>query len=139
MSYQTVKDGICGILNTLGYAEAPDVDNFKDITSIGQETMFIVRCLSGEQSADSNTLQDRFYDIQKWEIMISFPRTSQNDLINRDEIHREKDRIINYLDNPDKWRSFVRFARYDSWGLDMQDSSFILTITMDVIDTYIYN
>jgi len=86
MSYQTVKDGIAGILKALTYQEGNDIDNFSDASSQEMGNVFIIKCVSGEMKEEvSETLADRFYDSQTWEILIAFPKSSQNDIINQDE------------------------------------------------------
>ena len=134
--FQTVKEGIAGILKGLELQESEQAFDFKNASENEYENAFILRCLSGEMQKED--LNVGFTDAQVWEIDVAFPKTSQSDLVNTDEIHRLKDSILSAVDNPDVWRTFVRMMKYKSWKLTNNPSHVLLTITVNVIDTYTY-
>jgi len=139
MSYYTVKNGIVGILNALGLIESTETEDFSEASANESGNAFIIKCASGEMlEPDSETLADRFYDKQKWEVKVLFSKSSQNDIINRDEMHEDKDAILRELDDPTNWRGFVRHLKYSSWEVTENKSNFILTVTLLVSDTYTY-
>ena len=139
MSYYTVRNGIAGVLNALGYTESLEAEDFSDASPAEFGNTFILKCVSGEMlDPDSETLADRFYDKQKWEVKIAFTKSAQNDTINRDEMHEDKDSILRELDDPTNWRGFVRFMKYLSWNVETLKNYFILTVTIAVTDVYTY-
>ena len=138
MSHKIIKDGIIGILNTLGYTEASAIESFEDVSSQEYGSTFIIKCLEGSQEVVSETLADRAYDNQTWEILFAFDRSSQNDAINLDVIHTKKDAIITAIDDPTNWVSFARTLRYDSWKLNTTSNYFLISMTLKVVDVYTY-
>lgn len=139
MSYNLVKTGISNLMKSLGYAESSMIESFEGSSDAEISNTFICKCVSGQMDNDvSETLADRFYDKQKWEVMIAFPASSQNDNVNIDEIHEEKDTIIRTLDNPANWTSFATVLKYESWSIEMVENHLILTVTLDVTDVYTY-
>lgn len=139
MSYNLVKVGISNLMKSLGYAESSMIESFEGSSDAEISNTFICKCVSGQIDNDvSETLADRFYDKQKWEVMIAFSASSQNDNVNIDEIHEEKDMIIRTLDNPTNWTSFATVLKYESWSIEMVENHLILTVTLDVTDVYTY-
>jgi len=139
MSYNLVKGGISNLMKSLGYAESSMIESFEGSSDAEISNTFICKCVSGQIDNDvSETLADRFYDKQKWEVMIAFSASSQNDNVNIDEIHEEKDTIIRTLDNPTNWTSFATVLKYESWSIEMVENHLILTVTLDVTDVYTY-
>ena len=138
MSFDLVKNGIVGRLNKLGYSESKEAENFKDASTHEYGNTFILKCLLGEMGAGSETLIDRFYDNQEWHIQIAFKKTSNNEVIVRDDVHRKKDIILKDIDNPTNWRSFVRILKYKSWEVQENADYYVLSIRLYVIDTYTY-
>jgi len=139
MSYNLVKVGISNLMKSLGYAESSMIESFEGSSDAEISNTFICKCVSGQIDNDvSETLADRFYDKQKWEVMIAFSASSQNDNVNIDEIHEEKDTIIRTLDNPTNWTSFATVLKYESWSIEMVENHLILTVTLDVTDVYTY-
>jgi len=139
MSYNLVKTGISNLMKSLGYAESSMIESFEGSSDAEISNTFICKCVSGQMDNDvSETLADRFYDKQKWEVMIAFPVSSHNDNVNVDEIHEEKDTIIRTLDNPANWTSFATVLKYESWSIEMVENHLILTVTLDVTDVYTY-
>jgi len=138
MSHKIIKDGIIGILNALGYSEASAIESFEDVSSQEYGSTFIIKCLEGSQETASETLADRAYDNQTWEILFAFDRSSQNDAVNLDIIHTKKDAIITAIDDPTNWVSFARTLRYDSWKLSTTSNYFLISMTLKVVDVYTY-
>ncbi len=135
-NYQTVKDGIAGRLNALGYLESSQSVDFKNASANEYGNRYILKPLSGENQEDS--LNDRFYDKQEWQILIAFVRSEQNDIISLDAVHRAKDLIIKDLDKPANWTSFVRMLKYIKWSVAETPNYFVLDIRLQIIDQYIY-
>ena len=136
MSYDIVKAGIIGLMNALGYAESSQIVDFKNASTYEYGNTFILKCLSGEKNND--TIVDRFYDGQEWQILIAFSRSEQNDIIEYDKAHRARDAIIKNLDTPANWESFVRILKYQKWELTETPNYYVLDIRLSIIDTYIY-
>ena len=139
MAYDTVKTGIANLLKGLAYQESDEAFDFTDASSNEYGNTFILNCLSGVMDEeDSETIVDRFYDIQDWQIQIAFDKSANTDVINRDDLHRKKDTILKTLDKPTNWSSFVRVLKYNAWNLQETDNYFLLTINLKIVDQYIY-
>jgi len=139
MSFDLVKNRLVRTLGDLGYAESTMPFNFEEAPTNEYNNTFIVKAVSGENDEDnSETLSNRFYDIQKWQILVAFAKSQHNDIANRDDLHRKKDLIINEIDDPTNWVSNVRIQKYISWEVEEMEDYYLLTITLKVIDTYIY-
>lgn len=138
MSYQTIKDGIIGIMQVLGYQESAEAWDIENASVNEYGNTFILKCISGEIGENSEQLADRFYDNQTWELKIAFEQSGQNASINMDEAHAEKDSILTKLDNPASWLAFTRMLKYKSWGMEQTTAYFLLTITLTVVDVYTY-
>src|SRR3990167_8358766 len=111
MSYDTVKSGIAGRLNALGYVESSQAVDFKNASANEYGNRYILKCLSGE---------------------------NQNNIISLDAAHRAKDIIIKDLDKPSNWTSFVKILKYDSWKVIEIDNYFVLDIRLEILDLYIH-
>lgn len=135
-NYQTVKDGIAGRLNAFGYIESSQVADFKNAPANEYGNRYILKCLSGENKED--TIIDRFYDAQEWQILIAFARSEQNDITQYDVAHRAKDAIIKDLDKPANWASFVKILKYKSWEVTETPNYYVLDIRLQILDQYIY-
>lgn len=138
MSYKTIKDGIVGILNGIGYSEASVIDSYEDASVQEYGNTFIIQCLEGTQESESETLYGRTYDKQKWNLIIAFDRSNNNDAVNRDIIHIKKDAILTAIENHTNWTSFARMMKYDSWKFDMTDNYFLISLAINVTDVYTY-
>lgn len=139
MSYATVKTMLAGRLGALGYAESETVDDFTNASANEYGNTFILKCVSGEMvEPDSQTLADRFYDSQTWQVQVVLARSENNDVINRDELHARKDAILADLDDPESWRASVRFMKYKSWTMQELENYFVLTVNLNVVDVYTY-
>ena len=139
MAYDTVKVGIANLLKGLGYQESKEASNFADASSNEYGNTFILNCLSGEMDEeDSETIVDRFYDVQEWQAQIAFDKSANSDVINRDDMHRKKDTILTTLDKPINWSAFVRILKYKTWNLQATENYFLLTINLKIVDQYVY-
>ena len=136
MSYKTVKDGIIGILNSLGYDESAEAVDFKNAAALTYQSTFILKCLSGEIAEQ---IQNYFYDDQEWQVQIAFERNSQNDLVSRDRMQAAKDAVLVALDDPDSWESFVHFMKYVKWSMVEAPNYYVLDIRLQVKDRYTYS
>ena len=138
MSFDLVKNGIAGRLQGLGYSESLEAVDFKNASVNEYGSTFILKPLSGVMGEESETIVDRFYDEQEWQAQIAFCRSAQNDVIERDDLHRKKDLILKDLDKPANWSSFVRMLKYKAWEVAEFENYFVLTIKLLIVDTYIY-
>jgi len=135
-NFDTIKTGIAGRLNALGYVEASQITDFKNASALEYGNTFILKSLSGENV--EGTIIDRFYDKQDWQILVAFARSENNDIIQYDAAQRAKDLIIKDLDNPANWTSFVKVLKYKSWGIVETPNHFVVDIRLSIIDLYIY-
>ena len=137
MSYNTVKNNIVDIISALGYREAK-VTNFEDVAANEIGNVCIVNAVAGILEPEGETLVTHIYDKQVWEIKIGYKKSGQNSVINRDDMHRERVKLIRDLDDPDKWRDYVKIQKYQSWEVEELENYFLLTITVEVIDSITY-
>ncbi len=135
-NFDTVKAGIALRLGGLGYIESTQSVDFKNASANEYGNRYILKCLSGENKED--TIVDRFYDAQEWQIQIAFVRSEQNDIISLDAVHRAKDLIIKDLDNPANWTSFVKMLKYEKWSVIETPNYYVLDIVLSILDIYIY-
>lgn len=140
MTYDTVKNGITNLLKGLGYQESNTTFDFEDAPTSEYENTFIILASSGKlEEVSAETLVDRIYDEQEWEIRIAFQKSSQNETINLDQIHRKREEIINELDNSSNWKSFVRILKYKSWEIEDKESYIVMVLKLTIIDTLIFS
>ena len=135
-NYDTVKSGIAGLLNALGYLESSQSVDFKNASANEYGNRYILKCLTGENQ--NNTIIDRFDDAQEWQVMIAFARSEQNDILSLDALHRAKDAIIKSLDKPANWESFVKIMKYEKWEVIETPNYFVLDIILQILDLYIH-
>ena len=139
MSYDTVKNGIAGILKLQGFIESSDMFDFKNASDKEYGNTFILNCVSGEANEpDTETMVARFFDEQLWRIQIAIENSSQTAEGNYDQTHRIKDVLLRELDDPSNWISYVRVQKYQRWSIEKTDNYFVLIIELKVIDTYTY-
>lgn len=138
MSYQTIKNGIIGIMQGLGYQESAEAWSLVNASASEYGNTFIVKSLSGEITGESEQLADMFYDSQQWEVIIAFEQSSQNASINMDDAQTKKDTILAKIDDPASWLSFAHLLKYKSWKMEETPAYFLLTITINVVDVYTY-
>ncbi len=136
MSYDTVKSGIAGRLNAVGYLESSQAVDFKNAAANEYSNRYILKCLSGENQ--NNTIIDRFEDAQIWQIQIAFVRSEQNDIISLDAVHRAKDIIIKDLDKPSNWQSFVKILKYEKLEVLETPNYYVLNIRLYILDEYVH-
>jgi len=139
MSHTTVKEGIKGLLGSLALAESNEAIDYTAAAANEYGNTYILKCLSGEMDTeDSETLVNKMYDIQTWNIQVAKERTTHNDVINYDELCKLKDTILQKLDNPNSWSSFVRILKYKNWQIIDMPNYFVLSVNLKVIDTITY-
>lgn len=139
MTYATVKTGITDLLKGLAYQESNTSFDFEDASSQEYGNTFIVTAKSGElEETDHETLVDRIYDRQLWEVQIALPKSEGSEVINQDDIQRRREAIINELDNPTNWKSFVTILKYRNWEIEDKESYIILRLNFTVIDKLIF-
>lgn len=134
MSYTTVKDGLCGLLTALGYAESGE-DSFATASNQEFANTFILSCISGTAETNSHNLADRLYDYQTWRITIAFSKSKQNDQIVHDDLNKRREEIQKTFDNPANWVGFARMIQYSSWAVEVVKDYYVLTIEFLIQDT----
>jgi hypothetical protein len=135
-NYETVKAGIAGLLGGLGYSESSQAVDFTHASSREYENRYILKNLSGENQED--TIVDRFYDLQEWQVQIAFGKSAANDVIQYDAVHRAKDALLKVLDKPSNWTSFVAIMKYKSWEIVETDNYYVLDLRLSITDIYTY-
>jgi hypothetical protein len=135
MAYDTIKNCLTLILNSVGLVESSVID-FKNAPASEYETAYILKPLSGENQ--NNTIIDRFDDLQEWQIIIGFARSENNDIIQRDAANRMKDIIIKAVDKPSNWEGSVKVMKYKNWEIVDNPSYFIIDIRVEIIDELIH-
>ena len=139
MGYQAVRNGLAGIVKAAGFIESKSVTDFVGVSPREFDKRFIIKSVSGELDEETQeTLVDRFYDEQEWEIHLAIPRSENNDTVNRDNLGRDKDTVIKEVDDPANWSSYVRLQKYLSWEITEELSYFLLIIKVKIIDVITY-
>jgi hypothetical protein len=137
MSFDTIRNGLTGLLNGLGYAES-DSGSFVNAPAVEFGNTFILTPRAGEATTGTETISDRFYDFQTWSIQVAYDKSEQSDSINQDNVHRKKDELLKTLDKPLNWESYARIQKYKSWVISEEKSYYILNIEISIIDEYVY-
>lgn len=139
MSYDTIRNGLTGILKGLALQESSVITDFSEAPANEKGDRFILTAVSGEMDSESSEMMiDRFYDFQEWRVQIAFPRSTLNDLVNYNRMHRKKDALLAAIDSPSNWTSFARVVKYKSWATRSEPSLFIMTIEILVQHQYNY-
>ena len=138
MSYDTIKNQLVTRLGGLGYLESR-YSSMEATPTTERGNCFIVNPISGENDEDtSETISSLVYDIQKWRIEIAFEKSSEDQNINNDDVHRKREAIIKDLDNPANWENYARIQKFKTWEVQDKPSYFLLTVELKIIDTIIY-
>lgn len=138
MSYDIIKNGIVGLLNGIKFQES-SAATIAEVPSQEMGNVFLLTARSGENNErSSETLSDRFYDNQIWEIQVPFSKNQQSHQVQSDEINRARDLIIKTVDNPANWEGYVRIQKFLDWSLTEEKNYFLLTVRLKVVDTIIY-
>jgi hypothetical protein len=138
MTHRSIYQGISGILNSLGYSQAPETDDFENVSSQQYGSTFILTCAQGEAGEANDTQFGLLYDNQTWYIQVCLKKTSQANLEQVADLHERRDQLIVALDNPANWQSFAEIVRYRSWEVIPRDSYYVLRINLRVIDSLSY-
>ena len=136
MAYDTIKDGIATRLKTLGYVESSQAIDFKSAPANEFNNRYIIKALSGEQRIEN--IIDRFVDAQEWQVLIAFEHSENNDITQLDALHRAKDLILADIDDPANWSGIAKLLRYKKWEVTESPNYYILSISLEVLDQYIY-
>jgi hypothetical protein len=136
MAFDIVKSGIATRLNALGYTESSQAVDFKQAPAGEYGNTYIIKSLAGENK--EGTIVDRFYDEQEWQVLIAFERSSQNDIVQLDELHRAKDALIKDIDKPANWTGVAQLLKYKSWQVIEFPNYFVLDTRILILDQFIY-
>ena len=137
MSYKTVKDGIVNRLQLLGLAESSQIFDFSNASSHEYGNTFILKATAGDLNLSTDDINNRFDDSQEWEVQIAFPRSTHNDVVERDEAHEKREDIIQDLDDSLN-TTFVQTLRYSNWLVEELPNYFLVRITLRVVDRIAY-
>lgn len=138
MSFQANKDDLVTRLGGLGFTESQQIVDFENAPSSEYGNTYIIRIPETELLSADETLSDRIRDDQLWEIQIAFDRSAFNEAINRDDLHRTRERIVKDLDDPANWGTGVFKRRYQSSTVNETDNYFVLTINLQITDQISY-
>ncbi len=138
MAYKTIYDGLTAILATKHLSPSLQADDFDDAPDSEYENTFILKCESGEADVDNENQAALLYDNQKWTVQVAYAKSSQSEVIQRDELHRKRDALLVELDDPSNWRSFCTLLRYKSWAITENDSYYLLNIELKIKDALAY-
>lgn len=138
MSYDILKNGLSGILTALGYRES-NYDNVDNCPDTEYDQAFILRPLNGRNDEEnSETLSSLFYDIQSWQIEFPFSKSSQNQIVVKDIVHRKRDEIVREIDDPANWESYARIQKYLNWKVETRENFYLLIVEAKIIDKITY-
>ena len=135
MSYDTIKNGISGRLQGLGYQES-QYQNLDACPSQEMGNTFLINFVSG--SNDDEVLYPLVYDTQLWQVIIGFETSNESQGSVMDRIGRVKDSLIKDLDNPASWSSYARIQKYQNWKVEDKKSYYVLTMELKIVDTILY-
>ncbi len=139
MSYETVKKGLGDLLESLEISPSKQLVDFVDASPNEHNNTYILKCLAGNVDEELHgDLGDRLYDIEEWTINVMFSRGEYSTETDFDKLHKTKEDIIQKVDKPDNWTSFVRTLRYTSWEIQEFADYFVLVINIEVTDTITY-
>ncbi len=138
MSYTTIKNGLIGILNGLNLVEEKETVDFKNKTAINFDNRYILTVNSGDKGEYTDTLADRMYDYQEWDIKIAYNRSENNDVVQYDKMHAKREEIMQTFDDPDNWSGIAQLIRYNGWKVEDLSSYYLLTIQYVVKDTILH-
>ena len=140
MTFDSIKNGLVDLLGQLGYAESTKAFDFKGVGAGEYENTFILIPRSGslDPSGKSETLVDRVYDKQEWEVHIAYAISESNDIEARDQISRKREDIVKKIDNSNNWKSFVRHLKYKAWEIEDRESYVLLKIKFTIIDNVVF-
>lgn len=138
MSYDLITNGITGLMQGLGL-QSSKYATLDGVPSSEYGNVFLLAAKSGSNNErSSETLSDRVYDVQTWELQIPFQKSNENQQVNYDEINRKRDLIIKTLDKPGNWESYVRTQKFIDWIIEEKKSYYLLTVRLKIVDTIIY-
>lgn len=138
MSYDLIRNGLSDLMQGLGL-QVSRYATLEGVPSSEYGNVFLLATKSGlNNEGTSETLSDRVYDIQTWEIQIPFQKSNENQQANYDEINRKRDLIVKTVDKPGNWESYVRVQKFIDWEIEDRKSFFLLTIRLKIVDTIIY-
>lgn len=138
MTFQTVYDGLAGILRGLELQEASQTFEAKNLSTEEYEKTFILTPLNGEAGEANDTQAALLYDNQVWTIQIAYSKGSQAELEQLKAMHRKRDEVMVALDNPTNWLSFASIVRYISWEVANDLNYYVLKINIRVINPLNY-
>jgi hypothetical protein len=126
-------------MKELGYQESSTTFDYDDAAASEYGNTYIITCRSGAlDEFRGETIKDRIYDNQQWDIQIAIETSSLSDLSNLDEIHRKREAIVKKVDNSNNWIGFARILKFKGWGIEERQSYFIIRISLNIMDTIIF-
>ncbi len=136
MSYQTVYNGLAGILKGLALAESSQAYDFVNAPVTEYGKAFIIKEVEGTpETEQSPELINKFHDTQVWQILFAYENEHKRAKAEKTKAGIKRDEILAKLDNPTNWTSFARKIAYLSWEVTELDDYNQLTIEVEVLDT----
>jgi len=139
MSYDSIKTGMKDIIEALSLAPSEQIVDFEMASPNEFGNTYILFPEKGDMGGvEKESLSDRVYDLQIWNIQIAFARGSHSSLVNLDELHRKREVVINAVDDPASWTSFARMLNVSEWDVETFEHYFVLNIKVEITDTITY-
>ena len=76
MSFDGIKDQLVARLGAKGYRESREPFDFENASPNEYGSTYIITPISGSMEDESETLVDRFYDVQLWQVQIAFDKSA---------------------------------------------------------------
>lgn len=138
MSFESINNGISALMKGIKFDRSKQM-TIESVPTTEHGNVFLLTPLSGSNNEKSSeTLSDRVYDVQTWKIEFPFPKSSESQDINSDDMNRKRDLIVKTLDNPRNWESYVRIQKFIDWNIEDRKNFFLLTVRLKIVDTIIY-
>ncbi len=137
MTYKTIKSVLQDIIEGQQLAPASSV-SYEEASSNEMGYTYILKPEKGEMGEESETLCDRFYDDETWNLDVAFQKSTHSDLSQIDVMHIKRENLIKAIDNPANWQNEVRTIKYDSWEIEELPNYYILRIKIKVVDRITY-
>lgn len=138
MTFDTVYNGITGILTANGFQESLEAKDFKNAPTAEYGNTFILNRESGEAGEANDEQAAQLYDDQIWTVKLAFAQNSESSNEQLKALHRKVDILLAEMDDPVNWRSFATILRYSSWVITENPSYFVLEIKLKIIDVLTY-
>jgi hypothetical protein len=140
MSYDfdTIYNGICGILKAQALTESKQAYSFKDASVQEYGNCFILTPMEGAAGEANDTQAALLYDTQMWSVQVALAKGSQSEMENLKALHRKREKLMRELDDPSNWLGIAHIVRYVSWDVTNEASYYVLRINIRIINPINY-